>query len=443
MSDGDSYEMDESDERNDDPYPLPRDHSYLVAAHPLVVNKRHSERHKSSHNSLDPFFELAVLELFGVVLFPGSTIPVKLRDRSLIEYLGRQIEVCREAPHLLSEVRLGILTYNHNHSEVDRYYVGRIGTIATIKYTHEHSDLNNSTDSLNTSHMWRRYQEGNELIFTAVGTRRFIIVEPSSNSRIFKVEEMKDRPLSLPPIKHCFASFPRHDRPQENDSTPDKDSRHKHRAWCLSMITPVPYFVYEKMSPWKLVSELMEALEQNSGRNHLPSLGELHKESMMEPTTFSFWCASNMPFSESDRLILLESNSTFERLRIISEKVKELSRQERYICCSGCETKLSTVDRVFTVDGAEGATSAYVNGHGYIHQITTLRDVAIQEIFLHGPPSTENSYFPGYSWTICYCKSCASILGWMFRRVKGGNVGLSEDRPKSFYGFMSSNIVLS
>lgn len=121
----------ESDESSNGPLPLPRDHSYLVAAHPLVINDNQSTRKVPLDNN-DPFFDLAVLELFGVVLFPGSTIPVKLRDRSLIEYLGKQIEVCRECPHLQSEVRLGILTYNHSDFDQRRMsredsLVGRIG----------------------------------------------------------------------------------------------------------------------------------------------------------------------------------------------------------------------------------------------------------------------------------------------------------------------------
>ena len=135
--DSSSNDESESDESSSNgPLPLPRDHSYLVAAHPLVVNDNQSTRKLAFHNknnNNDPFFDLAVLELFGVVLFPGSTIPVKLRDRSLIEYLGKQIEVCRECPHLQSEVRLGILTYNHSDLDQrrsrsrDDFLIGRIG----------------------------------------------------------------------------------------------------------------------------------------------------------------------------------------------------------------------------------------------------------------------------------------------------------------------------
>jgi hypothetical protein len=46
---------------------------------------------------------------------------------------------------------------------------------------------------------------------------------------------------------------------------------------------------------------------------------------------------------------------------------------------------------VFTVGGAEGSTAAYVNGGGYIHQITTLRRLVDEnKVVFEGFPSTEN-----------------------------------------------------
>jgi hypothetical protein len=431
-----------------DALPLPREHSYLTASHPLIGNDQSLQK-SASRNPNDLFFDLAVLKLFGVVLFPGSTIPVKLRDRSLVEYLGRQIAICRELPHLQSEVRLGILTFNtesRNSRNHEKSLIGRIGTIATIKYTHERTDDDNiSAESLNSSDIWRRYQDGTELVFTAVGTQRFRIVESNSStdgldSKIFKVEQLNDTSLCLPSMQHYFSSPPKQYQ-KELTGKSNIHRRHLYNSWCLSIVTPVPFFVCHRYSPWKLVSEMSEALEENDGRNHLPSLGAISKETLSDATKFSFWCASNMPFSEADRLSLLEINSTYERLQKISKKVKELSQRTKLICCSGCNTNLSTVENVFTVGGAEGATSAYVNDHGCIHQITTVRQVDTRGIFFQGPASTENTYFPGYSWTICYCGSCASHLGWLFRRVDRASQ-ITEIRPKLFYGFMSSNVML-
>jgi len=117
---------------DEDTLALPRDHSYLVTPHPLVspYNPQKMSRSRSNRR----FIDLPILELYGVVLFPGSIIPVKLRERSWIEYLGRQIAILRELPHLQSEVRLGILAYKPDQTERrrgrtrgNRNLVGRIG----------------------------------------------------------------------------------------------------------------------------------------------------------------------------------------------------------------------------------------------------------------------------------------------------------------------------
>lgn len=326
-----------------------------------------------------------------------------------------------------------------------------------------------------------------QLVFTAYGTNRFRIVGPASSAeqggtldKIYEVEELMDTPLPLPPIPRMFSTPPEYilkkynrvsddasmgeskqqeddDDDAENDSTPvqpnDRLHRHTIRAWCLAQISPTPYFVHRNKSPWILVSKVVKKINASGGRNHLPCLvDEVESSSssssstslspiLSNPTKFSFWCASNLPLSESDRLALLETCSTYERLLLIDQHVEELSSRNSPIVCARCDSHLSTVRSVFKVKGAEGTTSAYVNDHGYIHQITTLRHVQVQSVLLEGMPHVENSYFPGYSWTVCYCRSCLSLLGWMFRRVHS-NMALSKDRPSAFFGFQSSSVLV-
>jgi hypothetical protein len=93
-----------------------REHSYLRGtANPLfpaalVEQRRRQEqdgsRSKDSWSS--GVYELPILELEGVVLMPGSTLPLRLRDASWVEYLGQKIDDCRGHPN--QEVRIGVLT---------------------------------------------------------------------------------------------------------------------------------------------------------------------------------------------------------------------------------------------------------------------------------------------------------------------------------------------
>jgi len=164
--------------------------------------------------------------------------------------------------------------------------------------------------------------------------------------------------------------------------------------------------------------------------------------------------ANNAPFSENERLKLLKMNSVLERLLFIWKAVKKLTdtniNGHSFIVCNICDTPFTTVSDVFTVDGAEGITSTYVNHSGFIHQITTLRNVDTKKIMFQGLQCTENSYFPSYSWLITCCRRCGSLLGWKFQKVlelddskNSAKNRLDRDtpeRPSTFYGFMASNV---
>ncbi len=372
--DNDDYN-DESDSRDamttssasldDEPpsYPLPRDHSYLSgASHPLLVSDQES--------SGPSIAELAILELDGVVLFPGSTLPVKLRDPVLIAYLGHQIEVCRTLPHRQPKVCIGIVTYEYRRSldasrpqrqqqQHRHHLLNRIGTIATIQYTQERTD---QVEESQHHHVWRRYQEMTELVFTAVGTGRFQIIAPASNgSGVYQIRELKDIPLLEPRIGRLVST-----RPFRNESKQHwRLDRHDQVTWNLSMLTPIPYFVYERNWPWKLKDELIQLLQENKGRSQLPQLessnGQDESSSIpnLAPTQFSYWLSSNMPFTQKERLELLEMTSTLERLRELREKVLELVQQQDvcYLACTRCDHPLAMVGQIFSFDGAEGATS--------------------------------------------------------------------------------------
>lgn len=123
---------------------------------------------------------------------------------------------------------------------------------------------------------------------------------------------------------------------------------------------------------------------------------------------FSFWMANNAPFTERERLVLLRMHSVLERLIFIWKAVDRLSKQESVICCTQCKSRFTTVTDIFTVAGAEGTTAAYVNDHGCIHQITTLRTIDERKVLFHGSPSTDNRYVAAHAGMI----RCHACVGW-------------------------------
>jgi hypothetical protein len=182
---------------------------------------------------------------------------------------------------------------------------------------------------------------------------------------------------------------------------------HDRLVWNLSLLTSVPYCAYRANTwPWMLQEKIMTALEEynrqrpnqffdatsvttvdnssnhnshqafavaaaqvsgSSPTNHNDDEDKNTNDSntsnsvlhQLEPTLFSYNLASNMPFTEQERLNLLELHSTVERLRIIYQRVLQYTNTEWYLCCQGCHSKLAKVADVFTFGGAEGATSNY------------------------------------------------------------------------------------
>ena len=113
----------------------PREHSYLEESHPLLPDAdRYRQTNKQTNHSTTlkhQRYELAILELHGVVLFPDCTIPVKLQNRSMIRYIGRQIKLCRNDPVAQPRVMIGILPYESSPSiSIERTLQSRFG-IAT------------------------------------------------------------------------------------------------------------------------------------------------------------------------------------------------------------------------------------------------------------------------------------------------------------------------
>lgn len=97
-----------------------RDHSYLPGTSnplfPASLLERRREQQRSSKINDSSLQQLAILELEGVVLFPGSTLPLRLRDSPWVDYLGRKIDASRDLVAPNEEVRIGVVTRYHLRS---------------------------------------------------------------------------------------------------------------------------------------------------------------------------------------------------------------------------------------------------------------------------------------------------------------------------------------
>ncbi|MGH7859922.1 MAG: cereblon family protein [Candidatus Binatia bacterium] len=106
-------------------------------------------------------------------------------------------------------------------------------------------------------------------------------------------------------------------------------------------------------------------------------------------------------------------------------------RRRRPILCRRCGEELSDAGEVFAMS-SEGAGGVFVNPHGIVHEIVTMRRV--RNVVVLGPPTTEFTWFPGYAWEIAWCARCRAHVGWSFAAVGGAS-------PPTFFGLRRDSIV--
>lgn len=51
------------------------------------------------------------------------------------------------------------------------------------------------------------------------------------------------------------------------------------------------------------------------------------------------------------------------------------------------------------------------------------------------------TWFPGYSWKICFCPKCSSHLGWMFEPNESAISTLKEPTQAGFYAIVANSVI--
>jgi len=192
--------------------------------------------------------------------------------------------------------------------------------------------------------------------------------------------------------------------------------------------TRIPMEARKNMAFWSYVTwRLYDSRLLMKQARKLASLleaGTNEKAESMHPTQYSFWLARNMPLQDSLRHALLEKPSTQERLTMEISLLKQFSE----IKCANCRSTLSSAEHMLNMS-TEGNLGAYANVHGYIHETLTVKRMGWASVVMdNAPPSTEQSWFPGYAWTIMYCAECFAHIGWKYTAVS------STSHPQVFWG---------
>ncbi len=225
---------------------------------------------------------------------------------------------------------------------------------------------------------------------------RFRIVSPSVENNengglMYNVREFNDNGVDA---RNLFSKRP-HPWCSDNgnDSKDDLSSqaqvyfrRNQSFIKSASARAYIPTLVFEHMFPDNLVQDILN--EMNSSAIYegvkaiLPSIRDI-----FDYNAFTFWLSSNLPLSISEKLEVLETFSSAERLYLL---LNFMRKQVVFIRCRQCRSNIAHVNRIFVVGNAEGTSGAYVNEHGIVHQTTTLTDVLDGSIVCYGPAETRD-----------------------------------------------------
>ncbi|KAL4604485.1 hypothetical protein ACB092_10G196800 [Castanea dentata] len=181
-----------------------------------------------------------------------------------------------------------------------------------------------------------------------------------------------------------------------------------------------PHWVYRMYDSYCLAERAADMWKKIVGA---PSMDGL----VRKPDLLSFYIASKIPVSESTRQELLEIDGISYRLR----REIELLESVNLIRCKICKTEIARRSDMLVMS-SEGPLGAYVNPHGFVHEIMTLYRAT--GLALRGLPETEYSWFPGYAWTITNCVACETQMGWLFTATN------KKLKPRSFWGIRSSQV---
>ena len=105
-----------------------------------------------------------------------------------------------------------------------------------------------------------------------------------------------------------------------------------------------------------------------------------------------------------------EKNTVKLLRRLMREEEGKVPKGEAYIYCRQCYKVITRPDERIVVHGSHHHT--FANPHGLVFEIACFRTA--EGCGYTGQPTTEFTWFTGYSWRIAICSKCLAHVGWLF-----------------------------
>lgn len=395
----------------------PRDHSYLGEGE--NVNSRIFFARNEVINNL------ILIALRDIVLFPDETLPLRINDQF---YINKLLSLLNNyGSH--DPTIIGVINID---SSQNSNLVGVVGSIFEARRKVNISVNQDSSLSSNSLHP----NDTNEITLTGKGRNRFRVKSTRKEEGVLyaKVEIIPDiceisSPYSCSKNVVNFSSSNSKPFPNwvYNFQCPRLLAREVYKLLCSSLSLEKDN--QDSISCWGPLRDIAIADDNKNIITDGTTTTEINSNNYLraeiDPTGFSYFAAVNLPLSTQFKQKLLTCDRVIERLRLLLVYLRKTKRKP--LCCSQCGYVLSLRSSIFTVPGAEGMAGAYVNPHGIVHETITVSQLfPSASVLLQGSASTQDSWFPGFAWTIAYCPTCINHLGWRFTKA-GATTRLTQD----------------
>ncbi|OHD66798.1 MAG: hypothetical protein A2176_10015 [Spirochaetes bacterium RBG_13_51_14] len=113
-----------------------------------------------------------------------------------------------------------------------------------------------------------------------------------------------------------------------------------------------------------------------------------------------------------------------EDIRRKEEAGDETGEERMYLLCKTCGNAITSESYCMEVNGSHRHT--FMNPRGIVFNIGCFSSAG--GCLIIGVPTTEYTWFPGFTWCCVICSQCLSHLGWRYQSGSGGFFGLILDQ---------------
>jgi len=98
--------------------------------------------------------------------------------------------------------------------------------------------------------------------------------------------------------------------------------------------------------------------------------------------------------------------------------------EEQAVVCRGCGHPITAAAAIFSVDGS--SDHMFFNPAGIVFEVVCFSRAPGCDV--DGPPSSQFSWFSGFTWRLAFCGKCFIHVGWLYESGVSAFYGLIRNR---------------